>query len=395
MKKSTRIIGTALATMMVASTLAVGGVSASAASVKKPKSVTAKNTAKGIKITWKKVKGAKKYRVYRGKKKLTATKKTTYTDKKAKAGKTYKYTVKAVKGKKVSKKSKSAKVVRLTKPVIKSVVNTAKGAKVEWKKVKGAKKYYVYSGTTKVATTTKLNYTYTKAVSGKTYSFKVKAVNGKSTSVASAAKKGAFLAAPVGTAKAEGNKVTVTWDKVEGATEYQLGVATIVNSEYVDLGTTKETSFTYEIGVNPTLYMFKVVAVNGSAKSGDGGAIYTSIPEGSYVTDKDGNLHVNITLKKGESYKEGAYLVTMLAITDAFTAQNSYAVSVDDESAKVISVKDGIITGNAEGKGTVKVELKTAEVQSMIYDNVCQIAGKKFGNELKTGVVFVDVTVEA
>ena len=361
MKKSTRIIGTALATMMVASTLAVGGVSASAASVKKPTSVKAKNTAKGIKITWKKVKGAKKYRVYRGKKKLTATKKTTYTDKKAKAGKTYKYTVKAVKG----------------------------------KKVKGAKKYYVYSGTTKVATTTKLNYTYTKAVSGKTYSFKVKAVNGKSTSVASAAKKGAFLAAPVGTAKAEGNKVTVTWDKVEGATEYQLGVATIVNSEYVDLGTTKETSFTYEIGVNPTLYIFKVVAVNGSAKSGDGGAIYTSIPEGSYVTDKDGNLHVNITLKKGESYKEGAYLVTMLAITDAFTAQNSYAVSVDDESAKVISVKDGIITGNAEGKGTVKVELKTAEVQSMIYDNVCQIAGKKFGNELKTGVVFVDVTVEA
>ena len=85
----------------------------------------------------------------------------------------------------------------------------------------------------------------------------------------------------------------------------------------------------------------------------------------------------------------------MLAITDSFTDQSSYAVSVDDESAKVISVKDGIITGNAEGKGTVKVELKTAEAQKTIYDTVCNAKGVKFGNDLHTGVVFVDVTVEA
>ena len=137
---------------MAASTLAVGSISVSAASVKKPTKVKAVNVTKGIKITWKKVKGAKKYRVYRGKKKLTTTKKTKYTDKKAKAGKTYKYTVKAVKGKKVSKKSKAYKVVRLTKPKMTAVTSAMEGASVQWKKVKGAKKYMVYRGKTKIAT---------------------------------------------------------------------------------------------------------------------------------------------------------------------------------------------------------------------------------------------------
>ena len=394
MKKSTRIIGTALATMMVASTLAVGGVSASAASVKKPKSVKAKNTAKGIKITWKKVKGAKKYRVYRGKKKLTATKKTTYTDKKAKAGKTYKYTVKAVKGKKVSKKSKAAKVVRLTKPVITSAGSVAAGAKVEWKKVKGAKKYYVYSGSTKVATTTKLNYTYTKVVSGKTYSFKVKAVNGKSTSVASSSKSFVFLATPVVTAKVEGDKVVLSWDKVEGATVYQIRKESIGEPGLKNVDKTAETTFTADLGSNPTVFAFAVYALTTDASganayaSDNGVAQFAYFPENSYFTDANGDLHVKLTLKKGESYNEGQYIVGLINAAD-------YAVSIDDESAKVASVKENVITGVSEGTATVKVELKTADAQKIIYDTVCNVKGAKFGNELKTGVVYVDVTVVA
>ena len=44
MKKSTKIISTALAALTVASTMAVGAVSASAATVKKPTGVKAANT---------------------------------------------------------------------------------------------------------------------------------------------------------------------------------------------------------------------------------------------------------------------------------------------------------------------------------------------------------------
>ncbi len=389
MKKSTKIVSAAMATLMAASTLAVGSISVSAASVKKPTKVKAVNVTKGIKISWKKVKGAKKYQVFRGKKKIKTVKKKTFTDKKVKAGKTYKYYVKAVKGKKNSKKSKAAKVVRLTKPTVSSVKNAKSGSTVAWKKVKGAKKYYVYSGSSKIATTTKLTYTYTKAVSGKTYSYKVKAVNGKSTSVASTAKKGMFLSAPQVKVTVAGNKATLTWDKVNGASEYEVKTATIADENMKSAGKVKTTSFEIDLGANPTMWGFTVSAINGSAVSANGEATYAYIPEGCYFTDKDGNLHVKIALKKGEDYKDGSYLTKLLAGLN----NTDYAVTVDEESAKVVSAKDGVITGVAAGEGTVFVELKTEAVQKTIYTLVCDITGKKFGNELKTGKVYVDVTV--
>ena len=389
MKKTTKIVSAAMATLMAASTLAVGSISVSAASLKKPTKVKAVNVTKGIKITWKKVKGAKKYQVFRGKKKIKTLSKKTYTDKKAKAGKTYKYYVKALKGKKKSKKSKAAKVVRLTKPTVSSVKNIKSGSAVSWKKVKGAKKYYVYSGSKKIATTTKLNYTYTKVASGKTYSYKVKAVNGKSTSVASAAKKGMFLSAPQVKVTVAGNKATLTWNKVNGASEYEVKTATTADKNMKSAGKVKTTSFEIDLGANPTMWGFTVSAINGSAVSANGEATYAYIPEGCYFTDKDGNLHVKIALKKGEDYKDGSYLTKLLAGLN----NTDYAVTVDEESAKVVSAKDGVITGVAAGEGTVFVELKTEAVQKTIYTLVCDITEKKFGNELKTGKVYVDVTV--
>ena len=112
MKKSVKIISTAMAAMMAASMLTVGAASASAAKLKKPTSVKAANTSKGIKLTWKSAKGAKKYTVYRGKKALKTLKKLTYTDTTAKAGKKYTYTVRSVNGKKAAV-SKSVSVYRL------------------------------------------------------------------------------------------------------------------------------------------------------------------------------------------------------------------------------------------------------------------------------------------
>jgi fibronectin type 3 domain-containing protein len=392
MKRSTRIISTSLAAMMAVSTLAVGTASVSAAAkVKKPTGVKAVNKAKGIKITWKKVKGAKKYQLFRGKKKITTTKKKAYTDKKAKAGNTYKYTVKAVKGKKVSKKSKAVKVVRLTKPVIKSAVNAVSGVKVTWKKVKGAKNYFVYRGTKKVASVKGTSATDTGVASGKTYTYKVKAVNGKSTSVKSAKASVSYLAAPavkVNVTK-EGAAV-LNWDDVNGAVKYEVYAArTDAVQKYVKAGDSTLSTYTFYLGENPTAYAFKVYAVNGTKKSAanEVGSFY--IPDGCYFTDADGNLHVKIALKKGEQYVEGAYGVQFLKNIE----NSDYAISVDDESAKYISVKDGVITAEAEGKGTVTVKITTPELQQFIYDKTCDILGKTFGNKLTTGKIFVDVTV--
>lgn len=391
MKKTTRIASVSLAAMMAVSTLAVGTASVSAAKVKKPTKVKAVNQSKGIKITWKKVKGAKKYQLFRGKKKITTTKKKTYTDKKAKAGKTYKYSVKAVKGKSVSKKSKAVEVVRLTKPVIKSAVNAASGVKVTWKKVKGAKKYYVYRGTKKVASVKGTSATDTGVASGKTYTYKVKAVNGKSTSVKSAKASVSYLAAPavkVNVTK-EGAAV-LNWDDVNGAVKYEVYAARAdAVQKYVKAGDSTLSTYTFYLGVNPTSYAFKVYAVNGTKKSAanEVGSFY--IPDGCYFTDADGNLHVKIALEKGGQYVEGAYGVQFLKNI----GNSDYAISVDDESAKVISVKGGVITAVAAGEGTVLVEIKNADLQKFVYDSVCQITEKTFGNKLTTGKIFVDVTV--
>lgn len=387
MKKTTKIVSAAMATLMAASTVAVGSISASAASVKKPTKVKAVNVTKGIKISWKKVKGAKKYQVFRGKKKIKTVKKKTYTDKKAKAGKTYKYYVKAVKGKKKSKKSKAAKVVRLTKPTISSVKNAKNGATVTWKKVKGAKKYYVYTGSKKVGTATKLTYTYTKATSGKQYSYKVKAVNGKSTSVASAAKKGTFLSAPSVTYKIENGKVVLSWGKVNGAASYKVVKETIGNPGSKNIGSTTATTYTDDLGANPTEFAYGVYAVKGSNTSVTSTVAFIYYTDDMYFTDDMGNLHVKLALKKGETYAEGKYIAALISDSD-------YAVSVaDEDSAKVVSVSGNVITAAGAGEGTIKVELKTDTAKNTIYNAVCAAIDKKFANTLSTGVVYVDVTV--
>ena len=89
-----------------------------------------KQTTSSITLTWKKVKRADKYQVYRGKKLIKTVKKTKFTDKKLKNGKEYKYTVRAIRlYKGAPKKGVSTKLVVPTKVAIFSV---AKGLSGTW-----------------------------------------------------------------------------------------------------------------------------------------------------------------------------------------------------------------------------------------------------------------------
>lgn len=84
----------------------------------------------------------------------------------------------------------------IKRPTIKVKTSGIEGLKISWNKVSEAKKYYVYRATSKngtykkVATTTKLYYTDKKISQNKTYYYKVKAVNGKTTSKYSSVKSG-------------------------------------------------------------------------------------------------------------------------------------------------------------------------------------------------------------
>ena len=179
--------------------------SATTLGLKTPSSVKASNVAKTgkIKVTWKSVKGADGYQVYRatkkdGKYKLVATvEKINYVDNKATTGKLYYYQVSAISNADENLNSKASDVVSrrcdLERIVLKYSNDKKTGKpKLTWTKIKGAKKYNVYRATKKdgtyqyIGTTTKTSYINKNAKKGKTYWYKVKAVH-KTYSSANAA----------------------------------------------------------------------------------------------------------------------------------------------------------------------------------------------------------------
>ena len=176
-----RLLSVCLSLCIMVSVFVSFDITASAKTNLKKTTVSASNISNGINVSWKKVSGAKSYKLYRkasGAKKYSVVKKTNnksvkYLDKKVSAGKTYSYQVVAVKGKETSK-SKTKSITRLLAPknvkvqsyvknnyyVDKSYIdidsaklfvddpgepdNNVMGVKITWTKSKGANKYDIY-----------------------------------------------------------------------------------------------------------------------------------------------------------------------------------------------------------------------------------------------------------
>ena len=155
-----------------------------------PKLGKVSTTASGVKITWSKVKGAAKYRVFykTGKGKWTKIGDTTgasYTWTKAKSGTKYSFTVRCVtkNGKSYTSAydSKGKSLTYVAAPKISKAVKAAGGIKITWGKVTGAAKYRVFykignGKWTKIADTTATSYTWKSPKSGTTYRFTVRCV---------------------------------------------------------------------------------------------------------------------------------------------------------------------------------------------------------------------------
>ncbi len=159
-----------------------------------------------LKLTWKKVNGAKGYQVYRATSKngtyskVKTTTALSFTNTKLTTGKTYYYKVRAYK--KVGSKTRygAFSTVTATYPApaktgeVKASSAGYDSIKLTWSKAAGAKGYQVYRATsksgkyTKVKTTTSLSYTNTGLTAGKTYYYKVRAY----TKVGDTTRYGAF-----------------------------------------------------------------------------------------------------------------------------------------------------------------------------------------------------------
>ena len=193
----------AMAAVMSMSAVAVSAVPANAveplntpvqyaqvarASLATPKISKAESVYGGVKLTWNKVSGAAKYRVYyKGRKgwtRMVDTTSTSYIDKDVSSGRNYTYTVRCISadGKSFTSgyDSKGTTVKYIAAPEISKLENVNGGVKITWNKVNGASKYRIYhknsSDWFRVSDTTS-NSIVDKSVGMGTYTYTVRCIS--------------------------------------------------------------------------------------------------------------------------------------------------------------------------------------------------------------------------
>ena len=228
------------------------------------------------KLSWNAVDGAVKYWVYRstdGKKYdlLATTTGTSITNTKAKIGTKYYYKVRAVNsGGALSEFSNGVSIKCVPAAPTVSISRVSGKAKLSWKAVSGATKYWVYRSTdgkkyTRVAITTKLSYADSKSKSGTKYYYKVMAVavvNETNVGSACSAVKSitTTLAKPSVKITTVSGKPKLSWSKVTGADKYYVYRSTN-GKDYTILIKTTKTSVTNTSAKKGTKYYYKVKAI--------------------------------------------------------------------------------------------------------------------------------------
>lgn len=238
--------------------------------------VSAVNTAKGPKITWKAYAGAQTYEVMRKTvegswETLTQVADLSYVDTSAAIGTSYQYTVRAmVKGYATGYHAtglfatyKMLTPAKATAPYMQKV--TGSTVTFGWKPVAEASGYQIYSGAIKrvIATVSGTSFTAKNLKAGTVYPFQVRAYikYGSQTTYGAWSSATTFRTVPgkMATPKftqASVNAVTFTWPRVSGASGYQIysGAARKV------IATTTGTSFTAKNLKATTNYAFQVRA---------------------------------------------------------------------------------------------------------------------------------------
>ena len=252
-------------------------------------SVTAGNSSTGKpQLTWKAVSGAVKYEVYRSTRQnsgyslLGTTTSTSYVNTGASTGTTYYYRVKAVNRNGMASGysnivSGKAKAAAPAAPSVTAGNSSTGKPRLTWKAVSGATSYRIYrsenrgTGYSLLGTTSSTSYVNTGAAAGKTYYYRVKAVNrdGMASGYSNIVSGKATLPAPVlniGLSVSSG-KPMLAWDAVPGATSYRIYRSTSRDSGYSLLATTTSTSYVNTSAAKGTTYYYRVKACNAAGLS--------------------------------------------------------------------------------------------------------------------------------
>ena len=232
--------------------------------------VTAKSVGyDSVKLTWKALDNADSYLVYRKVKgghftRIATVTDLNYTDETAKTGTTYYYTVKAASnrwGGTIYSKyvtNLMAKAVPAKASISKTQTWGYNGIKVTWDKVAGADGYRLYyktgnSGWKYATQTGNTSYVHTRVTTGQNYTYYVRAYcNVDGTKVFGAYSQGKTgkavpKKAVITKATAGSKKVSLNWNKVNGASGYRIYYKTSENGKWhyvTQIGKGSTTSYT-------------------------------------------------------------------------------------------------------------------------------------------------------
>ena len=252
-------------------------------------SVTIGNSSTGKpQLTWNAVSGAVKYEVYRSTRQnsgyslLGTTTSTSYVNTGASTGTTYYYRVKAVSRNGMASGysnivSGKAKAAAPAAPSVTAGNSSTGKPRLTWKAVSGAVSYRIYrsesrgTGYSLLGTTSSTSYVNTGAAVGKTYYYRIKAVNrdGMASGYSNIVSGKATLPAPVlniGLSVSSG-KPMLAWDAVPGATSYRIYRSTSRGTGYSLLATTTSTSYVNTSAAKGTTYYYRVKACNAAGLS--------------------------------------------------------------------------------------------------------------------------------
>ena len=359
-------VGTATAVPFTASAVEMNAPVVSAQSAKTslatPKISKAESVYGGVKLTWSKVKGAEKYRVYykgsKGWTRMVDTTSTSYIDKDVSSGKNYTYTVRCINSSATkftsgyNGKGKSIKYVAA--PEISKVESVNGGVKISWNKSNGAEKYRVYykgsKGWTRLADTTSTAYTDKAVSSGKNYTYTVRCIsadakrftsgyNGKGKSIK-------YVAAPkISKTEATYNSVKISWNKSNGAEKYRVyykgrkgwtRMVDTTSTSYIDKDVSSGRSYTYTVR-----------CINSSATKFTSGYDSKGITVTTAVKPSVKLDRTNLTLTKGKTYTLKT-TVTGTNKTVSWSSSNASVASVD---------KNGKVTAKTKGTATITAKV--------------------------------------
>lgn len=212
----------------------------------------------------------------------------------------------------------------LKAPSVTAESTSATSVKLKWKKDNSAKKFTIYRSTKKnkgfkaVKTVKKSTLTYTdkKLTCGKTYYYKVKAINGKKSKT-SKVKKVKVVPVKVKTISAASSKcgeITVTYGKSSGASGYQLSSSPTANGKFTVLNTSNQTSFTHSLDMGTAAY-YKVRAY----KTVNGKKVYSSYSKVVSATALSHNYGAPVTLVNATCKSGGSQSYTCIYCGYSYT----------------------------------------------------------------------------